>query len=217
MKKIFEIIKNNSLFEGIAFSDFEQMFGCLSTRTVTYKKNEIILLSGDTINYVGLILTGGVKISKEDVEGQVSILAELGIADLFGETFACAGIDHSPVTIQASEDAEILFIDYKKIITSCSLSCPFHARLIRNMLKLIAHKNLMLNQKMELLSKRTTREKLLLFFDMQRGAAKKFTIPFSREELARYLCVDRSAMSKELSKMRQDGLVDFHKNHFELP
>ena len=216
MKIIFEATKNNPLFHGIAYSDFERMLSCLSARTACYKKDEIILLSGDTVSFVGLILSGGIKIIKEDINGSITILAELSVPEMFGEVFACADISHSPVTVQATEDTEILFIDYKKIITSCSAVCPFHARLIENMLKLIAKKNLMLNKKIEILSKRTTREKLMCFFDLQRGTAKKFSISFNREELAHYLCVDRSAMSNELCKMRDEGLIKFQKNKFEI-
>ncbi len=216
MKKIFEIIKNNPLFAGIAFSDFDRMLDCLSARTVCYKMDDLILLSGDAVNFVGLVLAGSVQIIKEDRDGNVTILTELVISDIFGEVFACAGIDHSPVTVQATEDCEVLFIDYRKIIKTCSSVCPFHARLIENMLSIIAKKNLMLNQKIEILSKRTTREKLMCFFDMQRGASKRFTIPFNREEMAQYLCVDRSAMSNELGKMRNEGLIRFNKNEFEI-
>ena len=216
MKKVFEIAKNNPLFQGIAFSDFECMLGCLPTRTASYKKADIILLSGDTIDFVGLILSGAVKTIKEDTDGRITILTELAVSDVFGEAFACAGVTQSPVSIVAMEDTEVLFIDYKRIITSCTAACPFHAKLIENMLLLIARKNLALNQKIEILSKRTTREKLLYFFDAQRGAAGKFTIPFTREELAHYLCVDRSAMSNELGKMRDEGLIKYHKNSFEI-
>ena len=216
MKKIFEAVKDNPLFIGIALSDLERMLNCLSTRTVLYKKGDIILLSGGTINFVGLILTGSVKIMKEDIDGRVTILTELSISEIFGEVFACAGVSHSPVSIVAASDAEILFIDYRRIITSCPSACPFHVMLIENMLQLIARKNLMLNRKIEILSKRTTREKLLCYFDSLRGAARKFTIPFNREELAQYLCVDRSAMSNELCKMRDGGLIRFNKNNFEI-
>ena len=216
MKKIFDAVKDNLLFQGIAFSDFERMFTCLSARTASYKKDDVILLSGDAVNFVGLVLSGGIQIIREDIDGRVMLLNALGVSELFGEVFACAGIDHSPVTVKAAEDAEIMFINYSKIITSCTAVCPFHAKLIENMLRLIAVKSLMLNQKIEILSKRTTREKLLAFFDMQRGMAKKFTIPFNREELAHYLCVDRSAMSNELSKMRDEGLIRFSKNKFEI-
>ena len=216
MKKVFDVAKSSPLFQGIAFSDFEPILHCLSFKTNSYNKDDIILLSGDSVNFVGLILSGGVKIIKEDLVGNISILTRLATSEIFGEIFACAGIYHSPVTVQADEETEILFIDGHKIITSCSKSCHFHARLIKNMLKLLAHKNLMLNQKIDILSKRTTKEKLLCFFDYQRGTAKKFTIPFTREEMAHYLCVDRSAMSNELCKMRDEGLISFNRNKFEM-
>ena len=146
----------------------------------------------------------------------ITILAKLTVSEIFGEVFACAEIFHSPVTIQAIEQTEVLFIDYSRIFTSCTNACHFHAQLIKNMLKLMAQKNLMLNQKIEILSKRTTRDKLLCFFDFQRGAANEFSIPFNREEMANYLCVDRSAMSNELCKMRDDGLIKFNRNTFEI-
>jgi CRP-like cAMP-binding protein len=118
--------------------------------------------------------------------------------------------------VLAAEDSSILLIDYKRIIKSCVSVCPFHAKLIENMLKLVAVKALKLNQKIEILSKRTIRERLLVYFEMQSGGRSRFTIPYSREELAGYLCVDRSAMSNELSKMRDEGLINVQKNMIEL-
>ena len=209
-------LKNAPLFQGIAFGDLERMCDCMSAEATDFKKEEVILLSGDTINNVGLIVSGRVRIVKEDINGHSSILAELTAPELFGEVFACAGITQSPVTVQAAEDSAILFINYKKIITTCASACSFHARLIENMLKLVAEKNLALSQKIEILSKRTTREKLMCYFDSYRGAEKKFAIPFNREGLARYLCVDRSGMSNELCKMRDEGLIKFRKNEFEI-
>jgi len=216
MKNYFDVLKNNYLFDGIAFSDFETMLGCLAAKKVAYKRGDVILLSGDAVSFVGLILSGGVKVIKEDIDGRITILTEHGASDIFGEVFACAGVSHSPVTIEASDGSEILFIDFKRIISSCSSACPFHTRLIENMLGLIAKKNLILTQKIEILSRRTIRDRLFYFFEAQSGASRKFTIPFNREELAHYLCVDRSAMSKELSKMRDEGLIRFRKNSFEL-
>ncbi|MCL1983929.1 MAG: Crp/Fnr family transcriptional regulator [Methanomassiliicoccaceae archaeon] len=216
MNEVLEMVRSNPLFQGIAFSDFERMLNCLSVRTAQYKKNDIILRSGDVVDFVGLLLSGSAKIQKEDINGKVSILTELGTSELFGEVLACAGADHSPVTVQAAENTEILFLNYRKIITTCTSACPFHTRLIENMLKLIAGKSLMLNRKIEILSKRTTREKLLTYFDTERGASRKFIIPYNRDELARYLCVDRSAMSNELCKMRSEGLIKFSRNKFEI-
>ncbi|MDR0783407.1 MAG: Crp/Fnr family transcriptional regulator [Propionibacteriaceae bacterium] len=192
------------------------MMQCLNTRTKTFDKGEIVMLSGDLVSQICLVISGGVRIIHEDVAGNSTILTELGPAELFGEAFAYAGLDHSPVTVQAGEKSEILFFDYKKLITTCAVACLFHARLIENMVKVLAQKNLQLQQKIEILSKRTTREKLLSYFDLQRGAAKKFTIGLNREEMARYLCIDRSAMSNELCKMRDEGLITFKKNTFEL-
>ena len=216
MKKIFDVVKHNPLWSGIGLSDFEGMIRCMEAKTLKYNKNDIILLAGDLVNHIGMILSGEVKIMKEDAGGSVIIMAELGASEIFGEVFACAGIDHSPVTVQASEKCEIQFLNYRKVITSCSSQCAFHSKLIENMLKLIAQKNLFLSQKIEILSKRKTREKLLTFFDIQRGGAKKFTIPYNREELAQYLCVDRSAMSNELGKMRDEGMLRFNKHEFEI-
>ena len=216
VKKIFEIVKHNPLWTGIGYSDFQSVLNCLSAKTAAYKKNDVILLSGNSVNFVGLVLSGSVQIIKEDIDGRITILTELGVSELFGEVFACAGIMQSPVTVLAMENAEILLMNYKKIITFCTAACPFHAGLIGNMLKIIAHKNLTLNQKIEIMSKRTTRGKLLAFFETHGGMAKKFTIPYNREELAQYLCVDRSAMSNELCKMRDEGFIKFHKSTFEI-
>jgi len=216
MKKIFNVAQTNPLFAGVEFSDFQPMLCCLSVKVADYKKNDIILLSGDSAKFVGLILSGGVKIIKEDMDGRATVLTALEVSNVFGEEFACAEIEHSPVTIIATEDSEIMLMDYKSMIKSCSNACLYHARLIKNMMKLLAVKTLQTSQKMEILSKRTTREKLLSFLDVHRGANKKITIPYNREELANYLCVDRSAMSKELSKMQEEGLITYKKNTFEI-
>jgi CRP-like cAMP-binding protein len=204
------------LFQNVDIGGFERMMNCLAAKTAHYQKDDVIILSGDTVNFVGLVLSGGVQVIKEDKDGRISILTALDAPGIFGEVFACAGIEQSPVTVMAKENSEILMLGYKRIITSCSCACPFHTKLIENMLGLLARKNLMLNRKNEILSKRTTREKLLAFFDAQRGMAKKFTIPYNREELAHYLCVDRSAMSNELCKMRDDGLIKFQRSSFEI-
>jgi CRP-like cAMP-binding protein len=217
MKRLFEAPKGAPLFDGIALSDFEKMFDCLSARKKVYQKDEVILLSGNLVSSIGLVISGSVKITKTDMDGRMIILAKMGASKLFGETFACAGIDHSPVTVIASDDdTEILFMNYRKIITTCPSSCFFHNKLIENMLKIVAKKNLMLNEKIEILSKRTTREKLLSFFDLHRGNQKIFKLPFDREEMAQYLCVDRSAMSNELGKMKKEGIIKFKKNVFEI-
>lgn len=178
----------------------------------------MIIQQGTHIHYVGIVLSGGIQIIKEDIEGNINILFHLGINDIFAEAFAYADIYECPITVQATENCEIMFIDCKRIIKTCNNACVFHWNLMENMLSMIARKNIRLNQKMEILSKRTTREKLLAFFNtqVQMNHSKKFSIPYNREGLAFYLCVDRSALSRELSNMRDEGLLKFNKNEFEI-
>ena len=216
MRNIFEQVKNSPVWEGIGYCEFENVIRCMESKTRSYGKGDIILMSDDRVEYMGMIVSGSVKVKKTDPDGNEHILTEIAPPGIFGEVFACAGVDHSPVTVQAAEKSEVLFMNYRKVITSCSSACAFHSKLIENMLKLIARKNLSLNQKLDILSKRTTKEKLLAFFDNERGAAKKFAVPYNREEMAQYLCVDRSAMSNELCKMRNEGLINFKKNMFEI-
>lgn len=218
MKKYFDILKSVALFEKISETDLEHMLNCLNAKLSVYEKDNIIFLTGDNISQVGIILSGNVQVIKEDFLGNRTILTELSVGDIFGETFACAGIIKSPVTVLAVTGCEVLFIDYKKIITTCSSICIFHTRLIENMLKLLANKNLMLNQKIEFISKRTTREKLMFYFtvQMEKSKSNSFTIPFTRHELADFLCVDRSSMSRELCRMRDEGMLKFKGNQFEI-
>ncbi len=216
MKEIFGKIKANPLFEGIGITDFEAMLRCVEGSVQSYQKGTIILLTGNPVETVGLVLGGAVQVVREDREGRQNLLTELREGELFGEVFACAGISHSPVTVLAVENCEILHINYRRVISTCSSACVFHQRLIENMLTLLARKNLMLNQKNEILSKRSTRERLLLYFDFCRQGAKHFTIPYNREELAAYLCVERSAMSAELSRMQREGLIQYKRNEVSL-
>lgn len=216
MIKIFTKILANPLFDGIEFDDFEAMLSCIEGSMKIYRKSEIIQLAGNPVETIGIIVTGSVLIVREDADGRQHILTELSSGELFGEVFACTQATHSPVTVLATTSCDILHINYSKVISTCSSSCIFHQRLIRNMLSLIAGKNLMLNKKIEILSKRSTRDRLFMYFDMQRNGEKKFSIPYSRDELAAYLCVDRSAMSAELSKMQRDGLILYNRNDIEI-
>lgn len=218
MKKYLKQLQNNELFNNFNLNDLESILNCLSAKVNYYKKKDLIIQQGTHIYYVGIVLSGGIQIIKEDIEGNINILSHLGINDIFAEAFAYADIYECPITVQATENCEIMFIDCKRIIKTCNNACVFHWNLIENMLSMIARKNIMLNQKMEILSKRTTREKLLAFFNtqVQMNHSKKFSIPYNREGLAFYLCVDRSALSRELSNMRDEGLLKFNKNEFEI-
>lgn len=216
--KYFEIIKSNPLFKGIAFNELEAMLKCLSATHSIFEKGSLVILAGEKIPLIGILLSGKLAIMQDDENGYRNILAEVTPGEMYGEAFACAGEEKSSVSVQVVEKSEVLLLDYKRIITTCSSACAFHTKLIENMLAILARKILMLNQKMEFVSKRTTREKLLSFFENQKRVANssKFTISYNREQLADFLFIDRSAMSRELCKMRDDGLIRFNKSKFEI-
>jgi len=216
LEKIFEIVKNNPLFYNVTYDEFVRILNCLSTRTSSHGKNETIINEGDEVTFIGVIISGSVKIIKEDERGNVSMYTELPEYGMFGDILVSAGITHSPVMIFANEDTDILKINSKKLLTMCPSACSSHIKLLGNLLREVAKKSFSLNRKIEVLSKRSTREKILCFFDLYRNGNKKFTIPYNREEMADYLCVDRSAMSYELSKMRDDGMIRYRKNEFEI-
>lgn len=218
MTKYLPVLKKCPLFMGIEETDIEQILPCLSATVRQAEKNTFILSTDDSVNFVGLILSGSVHVIKEDFWGRKDILSQLGPAELFAESFSCAHLTRIPVSVLAVEHTELMLIDCRKIIKTCSTACMFHNQLIENMLEIIANKNVMLMQKIEQLSKRTTREKILAYLsaEAQKIGKNFFDIPFSRQEMADYLSVDRSAMSSELGKMREEGIIDFERNHFKL-
>lgn len=218
MKNYYPILKKNMLFEGIDEMDIGSLLKCLSASTKKFSKGDIIYMDGETILHVGIILSGRLQIVKEDYFGNRTIMSDLGVGEIFGEVFACSKIDKIPVTVISAMDSEILFINYRQILAVCPSSCEFHLKLISNMLDILALKNLMLNHKIDCLSKRTTRERILTYlsFQSRKAESSSFKIPFNRQELADYLCVDRSAMSSELGKMRDEGIIEFNKNKFTL-
>lgn len=218
MEKYLEILKPCPLFAGIDECELQTLLGCLSAIERSYEKNDFIFMADDIVTVIGVVLSGSVHIIQEDFWGNRTILARIESGDLFGEAFSCAETEKLPVSVFAAEASGILLIDYHKIITACSSACTFHTGLIKNMLRILARKNVMLTQKIEFITQRTTRGKLLSYLSAQARQAGRgsFEIPFDRQQLAEYLSVDRSAMSNELSKMRDDGILKFHRNHFEL-
>lgn len=218
MKKVIGVIEQSPLFSMIATDHLENMLDCLNARIARFPKGGSIFIAGGAAERVGLVLSGAVQVFRDDFWGNRAILANLEPPDLFGETFACAGVDTLPVNVSATADSEVMLLDYRKIIVTCSSSCAFHTKLIENMMKILARKNLLLNRKIEVLSARTIRDKLIAYLASQASLqdSKRFEIPFSRQELADYLAVDRSALSRELSAMQKQGIILYHKNSFEF-
>jgi CRP-like cAMP-binding protein len=218
MKKYIETLKTVSLFKDIKEPDLQPLLVCLSPKLAQYEKNDIVFMSGDSINSFGVVLSGQVQIVLEDYYGNRSILAQIGKRNLFGESFAFAENESLPVFVIAAAESKLLFLDCRRLASPCANSCAYHRQLIQNMLKILALKNISLTQKVELVSKKTIREKLLAYLsaEAQKAGKSSFSIPFDRQGLADYLSVDRSAMSAVLSKLRNEGIINFNKNKFEL-
>lgn len=218
MKKYLETLKSSPLFEHINGEDLVNMLGCIGGAVYTYKKGQSILCEGDRADKIGIVLSGRVQIIRMDYYGNRSILAELGKSQLFGESFACAGINGLPISVVAVEDSSVMLMDITRIISSCTSACHFHNQMIHNLLRAVSIKNITLNKKIEITSQRSTREKLMTYLLMQakETGRNSFDIPYDRQELADYLEVERSGLSAEISKLRRAGILESKNNHFIL-
>ena len=212
------VLKYSTLFWGIEEQDLLHMIQCLDGRVIAYGKEEEIYHSGDTVQSVGVVLSGSISIIQNDFWGNRSILGTAQQGELFGEAYACLQNETIPYTVIANEKSEILFLDVKRVMTTCCSSCHFHTHLIQNLLKVMAQRNLSLTQKMRHMAKRTTRDKILSYLsaESEKQKSRSFQIPFNRQQLADYLAVDRSAMSSTLGKLKEEGVIDFYKNQFQL-
>lgn len=218
MKEFHPILERSPLFDGIRMEDLSAMLGCIGGHTVSVQKGLSISRAGDPAIHVGMVLTGAVRLEREDYFGNRSIVAHIGPSELFGETYACAGVTSLPVSIVADVDSTVLLMDCRRITTTCSSACAFHNRIIFNLLRLVATKNLIYDQKIQITSKRTTREKLMTYLLNQAElcGSRSFTIPYDRQELADYLEVDRSGLSAEISKLRKEKILESDKRNFKL-
>lgn len=211
-------ILQDSVFTGITIDEIKEMLTCLSARERTFSKDEMIYSYGEHITCLGIVLEGSVHIVKEDFWGNANLMSECMPGDVFGEAYAITPSESLEMNIFAASECRVLFLEVAKVLSVCSSACEFHNRLIRNLLTLVSRKNFQLNRKLEHMSKRTTREKLLSYLSLEsrKSGSASFTIPFNRQQLADYLSVDRSAMSNELCKLRDEGILTFQKNNFTL-
>lgn len=211
-------LKQIRLFSGMKEQEIEAVLNCLSVQIKDYEKGCTIFHSGDPISEVGVVLKGSVHIIKEDYWGNRDLIAWVEENDVFGETYACIPSAVIPIDVIAAEKVEVLFLKVKRVITTCSASCKFHNQLIQNMLIVLAEKNLQITNKVDIVTKRTTRSKLMTYLSKLAGQMQNstFIVPLNRQQLADYLGVDRSAMTVELHKLQKEGLIRFKKNQFEL-
>ncbi len=218
MQKYFSVLRKCSLFDRIADENLLKMLGCLGARVEHFDKKYTIFSEGSPAKHIGIALSGSAQVIKVDYAGNRSIVMGVQPSDLFGEMYACADLAEMPVSVVANEPCDVLLIDCGHILRSCANACSFHHQMIYNLMRGLAVKSIEFHQKLEISAKRTTREKLLTYLEMQaeRAGARRFTIPFDRQELADYLEVDRSGLSAEISKLRNEGVLRSEKNKFEL-
>lgn len=218
MKKYVPILKRTQMFAGVGEEEIVSMLSCLGAKLCTYKKGDYVLQQGEHLSNITVLAEGDLHIQKDDYWGNRSILGQIAVGEMFGEAYIAPGSGALLYDVVAVEDSAVIFFDVNRIITPCSSACRFHAMVVQNMFFAICEKNRKLVQKIGHISQRSTREKLISYLSEQakRHNRSQFTIPFNRQQLADFLSVDRSAMSNELCKMRDEGLLEFDKNQFKL-
>lgn len=218
MKRYIPILKNTQLFSGASNEDIEAMLGCLQARLCTYKKGEYVLREGERIERLMMLVKGELHIQRDDYWGNRSIISMVSVGEMFGEAYAAPESGPLMNDVLAVEDSAVIFLDIGKLLTVCPNGCKFHAMAVKNLFFAISEKNRKLVRKLGYMSRRTTREKLIAYLseEAKRQNSGAFSIPFNRQQLADFLSVDRSAMSNELCRLRDEGLIEFEKNRFRL-
>lgn len=218
MNDFLSVIRSSQLFSGISENELTAMLSCLNAKKEDFPKDTFLLRAGDTAESIGFVLSGNILIIQEDIWGNRNIISKAGPGQTFAAAYACAPGSVLNISVLAETPVTVMFLNVKRILNICPSACAHHSRMIRNLLGELAMKNLHINEKLTHIGQRTTRSKLMSYFsaEAQRLGKYEFDIPFSRQQLADYLAVERSGLSLELGKMRKDGILDFHKNHFIL-
>ena len=218
MKKYIPVLKRTQMFAGVGDDEISAMLSCLGAKLYNYKKGEYVLRQGERLSDIIVLAEGNLHIQKDDYWGNRSILGQIAVGEMFGEAYVAPESGALLNDVVAIENSTVIFFDVKRIITTCSSACRFHSMVVQNIFYAISKKNRKLVQKLEHMSKRSTREKLISYLseEAKRHNSSSFTIPFNRQQLADFLSVDRSAMSNELCKMCDEGLLEFEKYRFKL-
>jgi len=217
MEKYYETLKTVGLFSGVGAGALGEMLACLGAETRQVARGNIVLLAGDKPRFVGVVLSGRLHVVRDDYDGNRSLVSAVMPGEIFAEALCCADVAESPVTVVADVDSVIMLVRFSRILQQCPNSCDHHTQLIGNMLRLVAKKTLLLQSRMDIIAMKSIRAKALRYLESFAPVpGRDIVIPFNREELAEFLCVERSALSHELSKMKRDGLIEYNKNRFRL-
>ena len=209
---------SSQLFRGLDEAEITSLLGCLNAVERSFQKGEVILSEGSITENIGIVLSGMAVISCNDIWGNTSILGNVAPGSVFAEVYACIPGQPMLVTVSAVEDTSVLFMNVGRVLATCTNACPFHTRLVRNLLTVCAHKSLQLSQRIQHTSSKFIRGRLMSYFSecAKRAGSNSFLIPYNRQQLADYLNVDRSTMCNELSKMQKDGIIEYERNRILL-
>lgn len=218
MENLFSVLEKSRLFAGIKPEELVLLLKCIGAAKKTYEKGTLIFDTTENTRYIGLVIEGSIHLVQTDIWGNQHVLLRIGQGETFGEAFLAGEETAFSISVTASENSFVLLLDFKRVVKVCSSACSFHSRLIENILQLLAQKNVLLRQKIEHLSKKSIREKLMSYLLTQsfHNKSSRFDLPFNRQELADYLAVDRSALSRELSKMKAEKILNYAGAHFEI-
>ena len=218
MKKYLSILRNSPFFDGMTEAEIISVLQCVDSKVQKRYRDEYIFRASESTQTMGLVLSGSVLVIQEDVWGHRNIMAKITPGDFFAESYAITPGAVLNISVVVNEDAEILMLNMNRLLSVCPASCSHHNRLIRNLVSVLASKVLLFNNKITHMSKRSTRDKLLSYLSSEsmRQGKLAFDIPYDRQQLADFLCVERAAMSAELGKLKKDGVLDTKRNHFVL-
>ncbi len=218
MKKYLSLLRTSPFFSGLSDKEILSILHCVTATTITKPEGSYVFRAGDSTEVMGLVLSGSTLIIQEDLWGHRNILSRCTPGDFFGEPYAAKPGSLLNISVVAEKDCEILMLNVKRLLVTCPTACDHHQKLVRNLVSVLANKILIFNDKITHISKRTTREKLLSYLSSEsiKHSSLSFDIPFDRQQLADFLCVERAAMSVELSKLQKEGVLKTNRNHFEL-
>lgn len=216
MEKYLQILKRTKLFHNLTDKETLSALDCLNATVKKYKKGSTLFSEGDDAKFVSVVLSGEIEVRKSDLHGNINIISRLFPCEIIGAVVSFSSDKKLPFDVVCACDTEVIWLDSKKLIAQCAKLCEFHTKIIENAIGLLADKNIQLTGKIDILTKRTIREKLLAYLHAQskKTKNKRFAIDLSRRQLSEYLSVDRSAMIRELGKMQSENIIGFENNIF---
>lgn len=206
------------LFCGLTQSEVETLAPLLGFQKRSCPKGTVLIVTDKSVDFVGIVLSGKLNTYKEDIDGRLNLIRKTGAYEMFGLDIASTPTQVSPLIVLCATDAEVMTFPYSLIASPGPIPDKFRCVLLKNILELTANQNMRQLYKIDILSRKSLRDRIMLYLTLQakRKKTDELVLSFNREEFAAYLCVDRSALSRELSRMQKEGLIEFERNHFRL-